>query len=314
MVPKEASPSITHDEPRVSGPALPWLSRPGVSLTLFGLLVLYAASRFLQVFPGNIPMLAIVALHVCCPAIFALIHGALRYGARGILIFLLLCLLMGNLFESLSVLTGFPYGHYYFTEVMGPKLFVVPVLLGLAYLGMGYLSWTLAGLILAETCRPLVGSRVVTLPLVASFVMVAWDLSMDPIWSTCVGAWIWLDGGAYFGVPVSNFFGWYLTVYLSYQLFALSRRGRLSNDNPLPRGYWHLAVLFYGISAAGNLLLLIPQTSTSLVSDPAGVQWRVNDITTACALNSVFTMGAFALMAWVRLVEGEAQTAATGNV
>jgi putative membrane protein len=46
--------------------------------------------------------------------------------------------------------------------------------------------------------------------------MVAWDLSMDPVWSTVMHSWIWLQGGAYFGVPVSNFLGWYLTVYVIY--------------------------------------------------------------------------------------------------
>jgi putative membrane protein len=199
---KEESTSVATDELPVSRPApAPWLSGPATSVVLCALLVLYAASRFLQVFPGQVPMLAIVALHVCCPAVFALIHGALRYGVRVILLFAVLCLAVGSVFESLGVLTGFPYGHYYFTDVMSPKLFVVPVLLALAYWGMGYLSWTLAGLILGGMRRPLVGARVVTLPLVASFVMVAWDLSMDPIWSTYVRAWIWRDGRAYFACP-----------------------------------------------------------------------------------------------------------------
>ena len=150
---------------------------------------------------------------------------------------------------------------------------------------------------------PLAGSRLLTVPLFASFVMVAWDLSMDPIWSTCVRAWIWLDGGAYFGVPLSNFFGWYLAVYVFYQLFALYLRGRATSSDSLPRRHWYLAVLFYGVSAAGNLLLLIPQTGPSVVLDPAGTPWRISDIAGACALNSIFTMGAFALLAWVRLTD-----------
>jgi hypothetical protein len=54
-------------------------------------------------------------------------------------------------------------------------------------------------------------------------------------------------------------------------------------------------------SAAGNLLLLIPQPGAVVVLDPAGTQWKVNDIVIACSLTSIFTMGAFALFAWVRL-------------
>ena len=149
-------------------------------------------------------------------------HGAMLYRLRGMVTFLAICLFVGNIFENLGMRTGFPIGHYYFTDVTGPKIFAVPILLGFAYVGMAYLSWTLGALILGGPGTPLNGARVVTLPLVASFIMVAWDLSTDPVlWSTIMHAWIWRDGGAYFGVPVSNFLGWYLTVYVIYQCFAL---------------------------------------------------------------------------------------------
>ena len=207
----------------------PFEEQTGTSLVLWALLVLYAAARVLQIFPGKVPIGVVVALHVLPPIVFALIHGAMFYQWRGILIFFAICLVVGNIFENVGVRTGFPFGHYYFTDLMGPKLFVVPIQLGLAYLGMAYLSWTLARLILGGMRNPLEGSRVVTLPLVAAFIMVAWDFSQDPVWSTILHLWIWQQGGAYFGVPVSNFLGWYLTVYVFYQLFALYLRGRSTN-------------------------------------------------------------------------------------
>jgi putative membrane protein len=205
-------------------------------------------------------------------------------------------------FENLGVLTGVPFGRYYFTDVMGPKLLHVPILLGLAYVGMGYLSWTLGHLITGNLRSPITGSRVVTLPLVAAFIMVAWDLSMDPIWSTVEHGWIWLNGGAYFGVPVVNFFGWYVTVYVIYQLFALYLRDRATIPDRLPASYWRLAVLFYGISAVGNILLVIPVAGPSLVTDASGAQWKLSDITGVCALVSIFIMGGFAVRAWGRLI------------
>ena len=268
---------------------------------LVALTVLYLCARFLQVFPGSVPMLAVVALHVLPAALFALIHGAMFYRLRGILAFIGICLLIGNVLENLGVLTGFPFGHYYFTDLMGPKLFAVPILLGLAYVGMSYLSWTLARIIAVPPRGGLAGSQVVTVPLLASFIMVAWDLSQDPIWATILRAWVWREGGAYFGVPVSNFLGWYLTVYVIFQLFALYTRDRSINLDSLPYGYWHIAVVFYAISAAGNILLVIPRSGPSIVLDPAGVAWRVSDITWTSALISIFTMGVFALIAWIRL-------------
>jgi uncharacterized membrane protein len=276
-------------------------NRAAINCALWALIGTYAAARVLQVFPDKVPMLAIIAWHVLPPILFALLHGAMLYTTRGVLIFFAICLVVGNTFENLGVRIGFPFGGYYFTGVMGPKLFAVPVLLGLAYLGMAYLSWTLARVILGGIRNPLVGPRLVTLPLVAASIMTAWDLSLDPVWSTIVHAWIWRNGGAYFGVPISNFLGWYLTVYLIFQLFALYMRGRATNVDRLPSNYWQLATLFYGISAAGNLLLLIPHAGPSVVLDSSGAQWRVSEIVGACALVSIFLMGGFVLLALLRL-------------
>src|SRR5580658_2289824 len=108
---------------------------------------LYAVSRVLQLFAGRVPMLAVVAFHVVPAALFALLHGALRYRLSGILAFFTICLLVAGISENVGVWTGFPFGRYYFTDLMGPKILFVPVLLGLAYVGMGYISWTLGRLI-----------------------------------------------------------------------------------------------------------------------------------------------------------------------
>src|ERR1022692_3972059 len=70
----------------------------------------------------------------------------------------------------------------------------------------------------------------------------------------------------------------------------------------LPASYWRLAVLFYGISAVGNILLVIPVAGPSLVTDASGAQWKLSDITGVCALVSIFIMGGFAVRAWGRLI------------
>ena len=272
-------------------------------LAFWSLLALYAIARVLQVYPGRVSMLAVVALHVFPPAVFAVIHGAKLYRWRGILAFVILCLAIGNLFENVGVRTGFPFGPYYFTDVMGPKILAVPIMLGLAYVGMAYLSFTLARLILDNVGAPPGGSLVVALPVVAAVIMVAWDLCLDPVWSTIVRAWIFPGGGAYFGVPISNFAGWYLTVYVIYQLFTLYLRRTVAAPAPMAVAYWRQAVVFYAVSAAGNLLLVAPQDRFRVVFDASGSQWKVSDITAACALITVFTMGAFALFAWLRLAD-----------
>jgi uncharacterized membrane protein len=131
----------------------------GLGIAMWFLLALYAVARVLQILPGKLPMVAVVALHVLPLLVFALIHGAMSYRLHGILIFFAICFVVGNVFENLGVATGFPFGCYYFTDAMGPKLLQVPILLGLAYMGMGYLSWMLGRLILGNLQAPLVGRR-----------------------------------------------------------------------------------------------------------------------------------------------------------
>src|SRR5262245_23059792 len=92
----------------------------------------------------------IVDLVVIFPTIFALIHGAMRYKWRGMLVFLVVCLVVSNIFENLSILTGFPFGNYTYTDVLGIKLFLVPILIGPAYFSTGYLAWVLATVIVAD--------------------------------------------------------------------------------------------------------------------------------------------------------------------
>jgi uncharacterized membrane protein len=269
--------------PRRSHRAVLWLGP---------ILASYASARVLEVFPGSVPHLAIVALDVLSAAAFALVDGARTYSLRTILVFAGLCTVVGNVVENIGVATGFPFGRYQFLELMGPRVLGVPVLLGLAYLGMAYASWRVASLILG-------GRRgLVYRPALASVIMTAWDLAQDPVWGTVLHGWIWRDGGAWFGVPLSNYCGWLGTVFLIYLLFALylRRAGRASQGDQRRR--W--AVIFYGLCALGNVLETIPRPGPSLVADATGRIWRIADITRAAALVSILGMGSFALVAWLR--------------
>lgn len=268
-------------------------------LALWLTLALYAAGRYLEI-SHNPPSHIIVALDVLSALVFALVHGSQRYGWRAILIFTAICIVVGNIVENIGVLTGLPFGHYYFAELMGPKLWNVPILLGVAYIGMAYVSWTVASLIVGDREFPSKAARVVTVPLTASFVMVAWDLAQDPVWSTVLHGWVWRDGGPWFGVPILNYAGWYLNVFIIYLLFALYLR-RDGLGRVVRCGNGGMAVTFYILCAAGNVAQTIPTPNPAIVLDPSGAQWRVADITGASALVSIFAMGAFAVVAWIRM-------------
>jgi putative membrane protein len=274
---------------------------PRTGVVLWGLVALYASVRFWPVITGKYPSFAVIALLIVIPAIFALFHGTVLHRRSGALAFILICWGIANVFENLSVATGFPFGRYYFTPIMGPKLFQIPILIGLAYIGMGYISWVLGRLILGGAATTLKGAQLVTVPLCAAFLMVAWNMSQDPVWSTVGHAWIWRDGGAYFGVPVSNFFGWYLLACTVYQAFALYLRGREPEPGPMPSGFWQTVLVFYLLFVLGGILPALAPGGSALVADEAGIVWRVGAITSSCALAAIFGMGPFAVLAWARL-------------
>ncbi len=272
------------------------------------ILALYLLGRIIEVLPFSTPSTPIVALEIFSAVAFALVHASRRYGVRGIAVFAGLCLVIGNALENLGVLTGFPYGHYEFLPLMGPQFLHVPVLLGLAYIGMAYVSWTVACVILGATGTKPEGLGLISLPLLSSFVMAAWDLAQDPVWSTLLHAWRWRDGGSWFGVPLSNFAGWILTVFLIYFAFALYLRRSRVVASDSGETHWRAAILFYVFCAAGNVLQLGRPQPVSVIADATGKLWQTAAILRASALVSIFVMGSFALLAWMRIPQGKQST------
>ncbi|HEY7247904.1 MAG TPA: carotenoid biosynthesis protein [Xanthobacteraceae bacterium] len=233
--------------------------------------------------PFNVP--AAVLLSLC----FGLLHGAIRYGIAGIAVLLALCLGVGNLMENIGVLTGFPFGHYHYTDALGPKLLLVPLLIGPAYFGSGYLSWVMANVLLRADRRT-DALAVLMVPLAATFIMVSWDLCFDPAASTVAHMWIWEDGGGYFGVPLTNFLGWYLTVYIFLQLFAVYRARRASPAVvSLPRGYWYQACVMFAVMALDYPVTYLGSQNRA-VTDATGRVWQTGDIYQTAAIVSLCTM------------------------
>jgi uncharacterized membrane protein len=244
---------------------------------------------------------------------FALVHGTRRYGWRHFLVFFMLTFVISWSYETSSILTGFPFGHYVYTDKLGPKLWLVPLLIMPAYFSMGYIAWTLGHVLLDRFDDRLAGAEVVLVPVLASFVMVMWDLVIDPASSTITGAWIWRDGGGYFGVPLVNFLGWYLCVFTIYLVFALylqrsvewTRATSLRATNLGERPTWALPALMYGAVTLTRLIQPLGDDSVQVTSHDGHVWWT-GDIHTATALVALFTMLFVTVLALVRVSRSSA--------
>jgi uncharacterized membrane protein len=264
-------------------------SRVGESL-IWLVVAIYAVASLLPSFaPRALSLDMQLAIVVFLPLVFALAHGAMRYGA-GIVVFLILCLGVSNAFENLGVLTGFPFGPYFYTDAMGPKLFVVPLLIGPAYFGAGYTSWVLASILLGEIDRPPDRIAVAAVPIVAAFIMVGWDVCFDPGSATLGRLWIWRMGGGYFGVPLSNYLGWYLTVLVFLCAFSLYLARRRDSVLPcLSTAYWTQPVVMFFVMAMSFQADYLAGGNVPL-TDATGATWRSADIHETAAIVSLFTM------------------------
>ncbi|HLQ15264.1 MAG TPA: carotenoid biosynthesis protein [Candidatus Eisenbacteria bacterium] len=234
-----------------------------------------------------------IALVLLLSVVFALIHGAVRYGWSGIAVFIAVCLVVSNILENTSILTGFPFGHYHYTDLLGPKLFLVPLLIGPAYFANGYFAWVIGNVLIGEVRRGASAFTTFAVPFIASFVMVMWDLTFDPRASTIDHQWIWEQGGGYFGVPFTNYLGWFFTVYLFLQLFALFIRFRPGGNDTArtwPRSHYVQAIVMYAAIGLTPVLTFLVGGSNSPIADAAGAVWQTRSIAESVATVSLYTM------------------------
>ena len=104
----------------------------------WGVIVLYAAWSFglqralapvLDPFTRNL-------LEQSLLTVFFLIHALGQWRGRELAAFALVCFVISNLFENLSVMYGFPFGGFHHSEATGPRLFNIPWLATPTYMAM----------------------------------------------------------------------------------------------------------------------------------------------------------------------------------
>lgn len=141
------------------------------------------------------------SLLLCLQGAGVLTWLAWRHGWRGAVAGLLLGALGWGV-ERLGTETGFPFGRYYYTGVLQPKLFGVPLAICAAWMMV-----VPAASHLASAAARLGWARG-RLLLTATLVLLL-DLQIETVAALVNGYWVWVDTGPYYGVPTSNFVAWW---------------------------------------------------------------------------------------------------------
>ena len=177
---------------------------------------------------------------------FALLHARLRWDWRAALMLFIISFVVSLSFESLGVATGLVYGPYHYTEKLGPKfLGLVPYIIPAAWFMMMYPS-----LVIAERIAPRGAGwkRGLAVAALGGVIMTAWDVVMDPM-MVRGGHWIWDVDGAFFGIPLQNYWGWWLTTFCVFLVNWLVARRNSDPANPKDDRWAVFSYIVTGLSA-----------------------------------------------------------------
>ena len=209
---------------------------------------------------------------------FALLHASLRWNWRAALTLFIISFVVSLAFESFGVATGLIYGPYHYTDKLGPKfLGLVPYLIPAAWFMMMYPS-----LVIAEQIAPRSDGwkRGLIVAALGGFIMTAWDVVMDPM-MVRGGHWVWEVEGVYFGIPLQNYWGWWLTTFC---VFLVNWLIASRNSEQAKVGDDRLAVLSYILTGLSGVMVCL---DPDIIRELGGA-----------ALAGFFAMFPWAVMGW----------------
>ena len=156
-------------------------------------------------------------------------HSFTNLRLKTALKFLGIAAVISYTWEFIGVTTSVPFGPYNYTSALGPQIGPVPIAIPLIWSALGYF------------CMEASDHYII-----ASALMVSMDLSFDPVFSTSLHLWNWTGQTQYFGVPLSNFFGWFIASLTFFAVFYFASRRRLASSKP--------AIAFYYLFGLDNAI------------------------------------------------------------
>ena len=169
---------------------------------LVGISILLFLSSYFTVWQKDISFPIVSSLATIIFALPAII-GAIKWlGFKlGLLLFLLLGV-FSYLIETLGLLTSFPYGEFSYNENVGILVSnFIPISLPFAWVPL-----LLGAYVFAQTLK----SNFLKMYIASIFYIIVIDLILDP-GAVYLGFWSYSEKGLWYGVPLTNYFGWFLS-------------------------------------------------------------------------------------------------------
>ncbi len=202
-------------------------SKKTVSWAIAYIYTLYVALSAIPPLKGNVAFSVTAASGLL--VVLYVFHSFTNLNLKTAGMFLIIAAVISYLWEFVGVETGIPFGSYYYTSALGPQIGPVPIAIPLIWCALGYF------------CLQASDHYIM-----ASALMVSLDLSFDPVFSGSLHLWNWTGPTQYFGVPWTNFLGWFIASLTFFGVFYYTTKTQLKLSKH--------AIVFYYLFGLDNVI------------------------------------------------------------
>lgn len=208
-------------------------------------------------------------LFLTLPIVCLISHAIYTLGFKRATLFIGLSMFVGWLAETWGLKGGWLFGGEYEYARGQMSIGLVPVIVVCFWGVFIYTGYTMTNslLIWLGNIKPNIQNKKLLLLLLLlildGWFVVAIDLFMDPL-QVFVGRWGWVNGGAYFGVPLGNFVGWFLVTITVTGLFRMFEYFKPRDDSLVDSSLLILPTIGYGALAGWFLVSAIQAKMFSL--------------------------------------------------
>jgi uncharacterized membrane protein len=242
-----------------------WDLKLFIKLYLIAFLIcvsIQSAIWFLSINNGGI-LDVIGSLYMAAAFAFVFLHSWVKLGSKNTVIFFTITYLFGFTSELLGAKYGWFFGNYYYnlpSFFFGAEPFMTPI----SWAIIIYTVYTMTNLILSslDGMKRLVPGKlipvgIIILMFIASIdglMAMNLDMIIDPVAvDPGVAGWVWVNGGPYYNIPISNFIGWFLVTFfatLIYRSYAVVKKNKENPTSLIDYGLPLLYLMYLVVQSA----------------------------------------------------------------
>ncbi|MCI0448194.1 MAG: carotenoid biosynthesis protein [Chlorobi bacterium] len=165
------------------------------------LIVMFPVGLFLMISDWGKQFLWTSSLFLALQAVITFIYLSRLAEIKSVITVTVLILIISFIIELLGLNTGFPFGHYSYTNVLKPFIGDVPIAISFAWFVVSVNSVLISKYFLKGNF---------TIAVISSVFILAGDILLEPFASFVNNYWVWAEGS----IPIQNFLSWLIIGFI----------------------------------------------------------------------------------------------------